>query len=53
MLARAALGLGSVFLRLGAKVNWHRLFHDTIERFDPKVLAKRQKKALKATDLVH
>ena len=53
LMDRAAIGLGSVFLRLGAKVNWHRLFHDTIERFDPKVLAKRQKKALKATDLVH
>jgi predicted unusual protein kinase regulating ubiquinone biosynthesis (AarF/ABC1/UbiB family) len=46
-------GLGSVFMRLGAEVNWHRLFHDTIAAFDPKVLAKRQKKALKQTGLVH
>lgn len=53
LMDRAAIGLGSVFLRLGAEVNWHRLFHDTIESFDPKVLAKRQKKALKATGLVH
>lgn len=53
LMDRAAIGLGSVFLRLGAEVNWHRLFHDTIESFDPKVLEKRQKKALKATGLVH
>lgn len=53
LMDRAAIGLGSVFLRLGAEVNWHRLFHDTIESFDPKVLAKRQKKALKQTGLVH
>lgn len=53
LMDRAAIGLGSVFLRLGAEVNWHRLFHDTIEAFDPKVLAKRQKKALKQTGLVH
>lgn len=53
LMDRAAIGLGSVFLRLGAEVNWHRLFHDTIASFDPKVLAKRQKKALKQTGLVH
>lgn len=53
LMDRAAIGLGSVFLRLGAEVNWHRLFHDTIASFDPKVLAKRQKKALKAHQLVH
>ncbi|MBT4739823.1 MAG: AarF/ABC1/UbiB kinase family protein, partial [Rhodospirillaceae bacterium] len=53
LMDRAAIGLGSVFLRLGAEVNWHRLFHDTIASFDPNVLAKRQKKALKAHDLVH
>ena len=53
LMDRAAIGLGSVFLRLGAEVNWHRLFHDTIASFYPKILAKRQKKALKANDLVH
>ena len=51
LMDRAAIGLGSVFLRLGAEVNWYRLFHDTIASFDPKVLAKRQKKALKQTGL--
>ncbi len=53
LMDRAAIGLGSVFLRLGAEVNWHRLFHDTIASFDLKVLAKRQTKALKAHQLVH
>ena len=53
LMDRAAIGLGSVFLRLGAEVNWHRLFHDTIATFDPKVLAKKQQKVLKQAKLVH
>ena len=44
---RAAIGLGSVFLHLQAKVNWHRLFHELIDDFDEPVLAQRQSKALK------
>ena len=44
---RAAVGLGSVFLHLKAKVNWHRLFHELIDEFDEGVLAERQTKALK------
>src|SRR6266446_3638095 len=31
---RAAVGLGSVFLHLQARVNWHRLFHELIDDFD-------------------
>ena len=27
---RAAIGLGGVFLHLGAKLNWHNMFNDTI-----------------------
>lgn len=46
LMDRAALGLGGVFLRLGAKINWHRLFHDIIDGFDVPALAKRQKAAL-------
>jgi len=42
LMDRAAIGLGSVFLRLGAKLNWHRLFHELIEGFDPAELARRQ-----------
>jgi predicted unusual protein kinase regulating ubiquinone biosynthesis (AarF/ABC1/UbiB family) len=48
---RAAIGLGSVFLRLGAEINWYRMFHDLISGFDVKELAKRQAKALKTADL--
>ncbi len=45
---RAAIGLGSVFMHLKAEVNWHRMFHGLIDDFDVEVLARRQKKALKA-----
>jgi predicted unusual protein kinase regulating ubiquinone biosynthesis (AarF/ABC1/UbiB family) len=48
---RAAIGLGSVFLRLKAEINWHRLFHELIDDFDDKALAKRQAAALKAVGL--
>ncbi len=43
---RAAIGLGSVFLRLNAKINWYRLFHETVRGFDAEALAERQEKAL-------
>jgi predicted unusual protein kinase regulating ubiquinone biosynthesis (AarF/ABC1/UbiB family) len=39
---RAAIGLGSVFLRLKAEFNWYELFHDLIEGFDVDALARRQ-----------
>ena len=45
---RAALGLGSVFTHLKAEINWHRLFHELIEDFDPEELEARQRKALVA-----
>ncbi len=48
---RAAIGLGSVFFRLKAEVNWYRLFHELIQDFDVETLAKRQAKALKAVGL--
>ena len=43
---RAAIGLGSVFLRLRANVNWYRQFNELIEGFDEAALAKRQQAAL-------
>ena len=52
LMDRAAIGLGSVFLRLGAEINWHRLFHELIDDFDVKVLAGRQKVALKKAGMV-
>jgi predicted unusual protein kinase regulating ubiquinone biosynthesis (AarF/ABC1/UbiB family) len=44
---RAAIGLGSVFLHLGAEINWYRLFQELIEGFDVTALERRQKKLLK------
>ncbi len=44
---RAAVGLGSVFLHLGAELNFHSLFNETIENFDAATLDKRQSAALK------
>ena len=43
---RAAVGLGAVFMRLKADLNWYELFHDLIRDFDVAALAKRQGKAL-------
>ncbi len=48
---RAAIGLGSVFMRLKAEINWHRLFHELIADFDLGALTKRQAKALTAAGL--
>ena len=48
---RAAVGLGSVFLRLRAKVNWYQQFHELIEGFDEMELTKRQSAALKQAHL--
>ncbi len=46
LMDRSAIGLGSVFLRLGAELNWHRLFHSMIDDFDEAALARRQAAAL-------
>lgn len=51
LMDRAAIGLGSVFTRLNAEVNWHRMFHELIEGMDAKDVGKRQKQALEAQDL--
>jgi predicted unusual protein kinase regulating ubiquinone biosynthesis (AarF/ABC1/UbiB family) len=48
---RAAIGLGAVFLRLGAKINWYRMFQDLIAGFDVKKLAENQAKVLKKSGL--
>jgi predicted unusual protein kinase regulating ubiquinone biosynthesis (AarF/ABC1/UbiB family) len=42
LMDRAALGLGSVFIRLGAELNWHRLYQELIEGFDVQALEARQ-----------
>ncbi len=51
LMDRAAIGLGSVFMHLKAEINWHRMFHELIDEFDAKALARRQRKALKAVGL--
>ncbi|MGE4061819.1 MAG: ABC1 kinase family protein [Rhodospirillaceae bacterium] len=51
LMDRAAIGLGSVFMHLNAKVNWYRLFHETIEGFDVRALAKAQSTALETAGL--
>ena len=51
LMDRAAIGLGSVFLRLRAEVNWHRLFHGLIEDFDEATLAARQTEMLGRHDI--
>jgi len=48
LMDRAALGLGSVFFRSRAKLNWHRLFMDLIEGFNTDQVAERQREALAA-----
>ncbi|MTJ80104.1 MAG: AarF/ABC1/UbiB kinase family protein [Telmatospirillum sp.] len=49
---RAAVGLGSVFLRLKAEINWYQLFHDLIRDFDRDAMRNRQARALAQAGLV-
>ena len=49
LIDRSAVGLGSVFLRLGAKLNWSRMFHELIDQFDETELIERQRLALDET----
>ena len=48
---RAAIGLGAVFLHLGAELNYYRLFNAAIERFSLERVGKRQAAALEAAGL--
>jgi len=50
-LERATIGLGGVFLRLGARLNFHRLYEEAIADFDEGAVAKRQAAALAAVGL--
>jgi predicted unusual protein kinase regulating ubiquinone biosynthesis (AarF/ABC1/UbiB family) len=49
LMDRGAVGLGSVFLRLRAELNWSRMFHELIEGFNTEALAARQATALAAS----
>jgi predicted unusual protein kinase regulating ubiquinone biosynthesis (AarF/ABC1/UbiB family) len=46
LMDRSAIGLGSVFLRLKAELNWSRLFHETVADFNEAELDARQTAAL-------
>ncbi len=46
LMDRSAIGLGGVFVRLKAELNWSRLFHGLIADFDEAALAARQAEAL-------
>ncbi len=46
LLDRSAIGLGSVFLHLGAKLNWHHAFESLIEGFNADTLDRRQSEIL-------
>ena len=46
LMDRSAIGLGGVFLRLRAEINWSKLFHELIADFDTETLAVRQEAAL-------
>ena len=46
LMDRAAIGLGSVFLRLRAEVNWYQLFQGLIADFDEATLTARQAEML-------
>jgi predicted unusual protein kinase regulating ubiquinone biosynthesis (AarF/ABC1/UbiB family) len=46
LMDRSAIGLGSVFFRLKAEINWYRLFHELIDDFSTEAVAERQAAAL-------
>ncbi|HEX6859517.1 MAG TPA: AarF/UbiB family protein [Caulobacteraceae bacterium] len=48
---RAAIGLGSAFLHLGAELNWYELFHQSLDGFSQEGLAARQSAVLEAVGL--
>jgi predicted unusual protein kinase regulating ubiquinone biosynthesis (AarF/ABC1/UbiB family) len=48
---RAAIGLGGVFLHLGAELNFYRLFNEAIEDFSIARVTERQNAALAAAEL--
>ena len=48
---RAAIGLGAAFLRLGASMNWRRIFETTLDGFSEVALVERQAAALAGAGL--
>ncbi len=48
LMDRSAIGLGGVFLRLKAQINWAKLYRELVEGFDAEAVASRQAEALVA-----
>ena len=48
---RAAIGLGAAYLRLGAELNFYKMFNESIEGFNIDTVADRQAGALRAAGL--
>ena len=48
---RAAIGLGAAYLRLGAELNFYKLFNESLEGFDIDKVAARQAEATEAVGL--
>ncbi len=46
LMDRSAIGLGGVFLRLKAQLNWAKLYRELVEGFDADLVAARQAAAL-------
>ena len=47
LMDRSAIGLGSVFTRLKAEINWHQLFHNLIDDFSEDKLRESQTRIMK------
>jgi predicted unusual protein kinase regulating ubiquinone biosynthesis (AarF/ABC1/UbiB family) len=48
---RAAIGLGAAYLRLGAELNFHKLFEQSLEGFSVETVSQRQASALREAGL--
>lgn len=48
---RAAIGLGAAYLRLGAELNWHRMFEESLDGFDVANVEARQADSMTAVGL--
>lgn len=49
LMDRATVGVGSVMMHLGAKLNWYQLFQELTENFNCSILEKNQKQILAAS----
>ncbi|WP_018149648.1 ABC1 kinase family protein [Henriciella marina] len=48
---RAAIGLGAAYIRLGAEINYHELFEESLEGFSEETVAARQAEVLSKAGL--